>query len=332
MAHANVSVFIPHLGCPNNCSFCDQHIISRTQLPPTPDEAEEIIRSAAADIARKGMCQSAEIAFFGGSFTAIPREYMTALLERACLYVENGSFCGIRISTRPDCIDENILDILKKYRVTAIELGAQSMDNDVLAANRRGHTAEDVRRAAGLIKQRGFELGLQMMTGLYKSTPEKDIRTGEELAELLPDTMRIYPVVILRDTYLAQLYGEGEYAPYPFDECVRVCARLAEMFAARGIRVIRLGLHSERNVEENAVGGYYHPAFGELVRSERVRCIIERELESAGYAECAAPKRYMSILVGHRRSNSLYFEGKNVSFAQNDGLESITVNGREYYI
>ena len=162
MSHANISVFIPHMGCPNACSFCNQRTISSTAHAPSPDEAEDIIRGAYEYMSPEKR-RNTEIAFFGGSFTAIDREYMISLLEVADRYItcENG-FCGIRISTRPDCIDEEILMLLKKYHVTAIELGAQSMNDRVLEMNMRGHTSEDVRRSAAMIKLYGFELGLQM--------------------------------------------------------------------------------------------------------------------------------------------------------------------------
>ena len=171
MSHANISVFIPHMGCPNACSFCNQRTISSTAHAPSPDEAEGIIRGAYEYMSPEKR-RNTEIAFFGGSFTAIDREYMISLLESADRYItcENG-FCGIRISTRPDCIDEEILMLLKKYHVTAIELGAQSMNDRVLEMNMRGHTSEDVRRSAAMIKSYGLELGLHMMVGLNDSTP-----------------------------------------------------------------------------------------------------------------------------------------------------------------
>ena len=220
MSHANISVFIPHMGCPNACSFCNQRTISSTAHAPSPDEAEDIIRGAYEYMSPEKR-RNTEIAFFGGSFTAIDREYMISLLERADRYLtcENG-FCGIRISTRPDCIDEEILMLLKKYHVTAIELGAQSMNDRVLEMNMRGHTSEDVRRSAAMIKSYGFELGLQMMVGLYGSSPADELYTMNEIVRCAPATARIYPVAVLEGTKLAELYKEGKYVLYPFDECV----------------------------------------------------------------------------------------------------------------
>lgn len=334
MAHANISVFIPHKGCPNACSFCDQRTISRTAHAPTPDEAEEIIRGAYEHITEPCRRAETEIAFFGGSFTAIDRDYMTALLMRAKKYTGNGGFCGIRISTRPDCIDEEILMLLKGFGVTAIELGAQSMCDRVLDMNLRGHTAQDVRNTSEMIRTHGFELGLQMMTGLYGSSPEDDIFTAREIISISPDTVRIYPVAVLEGTRLAELYRDGVYRLYPMEECIRLCAELMQMFTEADIRIIRLGLHAEESVESRAVAGYFHPALGEVVRSEIVRRIIERELSEKGFAECEANASRMSILSGHKKSNRLYFKDKNAAFKRNDSLtgDGIFVNGKKYII
>ena len=337
MSRKNISVFIPHMGCPNACSFCDQRTISSTAHAPTPEEAEEIIKGAYDYITAPEDRAETEIAFFGGSFTAIDREYMVSLLKTAAKYLktpERDGFCGIRISTRPDCIDEEILMLLKGFGVKAIELGAQSMSDNVLAANRRGHTADDVKNASRLIKSHGFELGLQMMVGLYKSTPEDELHTMNGIIQLAPKTVRIYPVAVLKGTQLAELYDSGEYKLYPFDECVRLCAELMRGFTENGIKVIRLGLHAEESVESKAVAGFYHPALGELVRSEWVKELIETELSKNGSADCKASNRNMSILVGHKRSNRLYFADKNVTFTRDDSLpdDRIFINEMGYII
>lgn len=329
MSHANISVFIPHMGCPNACSFCNQRTISSTAHAPSPDEAEDIIRGAYEYMSPKKR-RNTEIAFFGGSFTAIDREYMISLLERADRYItcENG-FCGIRISTRPDCIDEEILMLLKKYHVTAIELGAQSMNDRVLEMNMRGHTSEDIRRSAAMIKSYGFELGLQMMVGLYGSSPADELYTMNEIVRCAPATTRIYPVAVLEGTKLAELYKERKYVLYPFDKCVKLCAEIYSTFVKNNIRVIRMGLHAEDGVEQNAVAGFYHPAFGEIVRTEIIRKIIEENL-TEGENLCEAPPRLTSSLSGYKRSNRIYFADRNVKFLTNKELPEnvISVNGR----
>lgn len=329
MSHANISVFIPHMGCPNACSFCNQRTISSTAHSPSPDEAEDIIRGAYEYMSPEKR-RNTEIAFFGGSFTAIDREYMISLLERADRYItcENG-FCGIRISTRPDCIDEEILMLLKKYHVTAIELGAQSMNDRVLEMNMRGHTSEDIRRSAAMIKSYGFELGLQMMVGLYGSSPADELYTMNEIVRCAPATARIYPVAVLEGTKLAELYKEGKYVLYPFDECVKLCAEIYSTFVKNNIRVIRMGLHAEDGVEQNAVAGFYHPAFGEIVRTEIIRKIIEENLTECENL-CEAPPRLTGSLSGYKRSNRIYFADRNVKFLTNKELPEnvISVNGR----
>ena len=227
---------------------------------PTSYDVRRILAQAVKDLGPDS--KNAEIAFFGGSFTAIDREYMITLLEATREYI--GVFKGIRISTRPDCIDKDILEILKSYCVTSIELGAQSMDNDVLFVNRRGHTAKDVINASQLIKEYGFSLGLQMMTGLYKSSYEKDIYTAKQFIKLRPDTVRIYPTITMKNTYLAELYDKGEFIPDSIEDSIEVCSRLINMFTEVNINIIRLGLHYSESLIQNSLGNNYHPAFKEL--------------------------------------------------------------------
>ena len=208
--------------------------------------------------------ENTEIAFFGGSFTAIEREDMLSLLTAAKHFLDIYKFKGIRVSTRPDYIDKDILETLKNYGVTAIELGAQSMCDEVLTANRRGHTADDVRKASKLIKEYGVELGLQMMTGLYKSDFQKDEQTALEIIKIKPDTVRIYPTVVLKNTHLGYLQETGEYIAPTAEDSAPFCAKLLQMFEENNIKVIKIGLHSSETVESDMVGGAYHPAFREL--------------------------------------------------------------------
>ena len=304
MRHANIAIFVPHNGCPNQCSFCNQRTISGEQHQPTAHEVRNTLeeyerRSREAE----GEDVQCELAFFGGSFTAIEREYMCELLQSAQPYIESGTINGIRCSTRPDCIDEEVLGCLGRYGVTAIELGAQSMDDRVLRLNRRGHDAEAVRRAARLIKERGFELGLQMMTGLYGDSDEGARYTAQELAALEPDTVRIYPTVVLEGTELAQLYKAGEYVPQSTEGAVELCAELIPFFEKKGIRVIRVGLHASEGVESEQVAGAYHPALRELCEG---RIFLHRMLEmseGAGEIIFAVNPRDISKALGQKRCN-----------------------------
>ncbi len=264
--HANVALFVPHAGCPHDCCFCNQRTIAGTAQPLSPQEVttacEAALRTLPAD-------RRAQIAFFGGSFTAIERETMTALLEAAQPFLQSGRFDGLRVSTRPDAIDEERLRLLRDYGVTAIELGAQSMDDRVLTACGRGHTAADTVRAAALIRQHGFSLGLQMMTGLPEDTDDGARETARRLAGLHPDTMRIYPTVVLKGTPLAAMLAEGRYTPPTLEQTVTLCAELLRFFEQeRDIPVIRLGLHDGEALRGEALAGGYHPALRELCEGQ----------------------------------------------------------------
>ena len=303
MRHINVALFVPDEGCPHRCSFCNQKTISGKSVRLTVEDIENAVETALAT----AECGDGEIAFFGGSFTAIEKSYMISLLEKGREYVDKGLFRGIRISTRPDCIDEEILSLLKEYRVTSIELGCQSMDDEVLSLNRRGHTADDVVKAARLIKEYGFEFGVQMMTGLYGDTEEKSLKTAEKLISLGPDTARIYPTVVLENTTLAELYKKGEYVPQSTEEAAEICAELLLLFHQADIRVIRLGLHSGGNVEEGFVAGAYHPAFREIAESKIYLRLIKDEIRKLnlkeGKIEITVGSSYVSMASGQKKSN-----------------------------
>lgn len=305
MKQTNISVFIPHIGCPHRCSFCDQRSISGAAHALSAEEVAALLEEQAPHLAQRGM--RAEIAFFGGSFTAVPRDYMISLLECAHEAAEKHPevYCGIRCSTRPDCINEEIIAILKKYSMTAVELGAQSMSDEVLQANERGHSAEDVRRASRLIREAGISLGLQMMTGLYRDSEEAVRYTCREFIALKPDTVRIYPTVILKHTRLGRLFESGEYRSFGFEQTVELCAELLRDFTAAGVRVIRMGLHASTEVESEMLGGVYHPAFREIVESRLFLNDAKQRLlgmEKGRYI-LYTDSRNISRAVGQKRSN-----------------------------
>ena len=329
MKHSNIAIFIPHVGCPHFCSFCNQCNISGEKNIHTGEDVKRICSSAINEITDKA---NTEIAFFGGSFTAIDREYMIELLSAANEFVGEEKFRGIRISTRPDYIDDEILSILKKYRVTAIELGAQSMSDKVLDANERGHSAEDVRKASLLVKKYGFELGLQMMVGLYQSTESDDYFTMCEIIALKPDTVRIYPVVVLENTKLGEFYQNGKYKLYDFDKAVEICANMLYMFEFMGIKVIRLGLHASNDVSENAIAGFYHDSFREICESRIFRMRVMSSLnERKGDFIIDVPKGSLSKAIGQKKSNIEYFRknGLNISFKENSGLHGYCISIKE---
>lgn len=315
MRKGNISIFVPHLGCPCQCSFCNQKTITGKSQQPTADD----VRSA-VEKALKHKNFEYEIAFFGGSFTAIDKAYMTELLEAAHQYADCRQIKGIRISTRPDCISAEILELLKSYGVTSIELGAQSMDDGVLEANRRGHTAQAVARASRLIKDYGFELGLQMMTGLYTDTLEKDIKTAEKIIELQPKTVRIYPTVVLKNTYLAELYTEEKYNPPGVDDSAYICSILVPMFEKAGIKIIRIGLHSSEDIKNNMLAGGFHDSFGEIVKS---RIMVNKILElPPGDYQVFVNEKSLSKLKGNKKSNIylLMERGYNIKIITDNGL------------
>lgn len=328
MKHINIALFVPDEGCPHRCSFCNQKTISGKIKKLTLKDIDEAVKTAfecGKDIA------SAEIAFFGGSFTGIEREYMISLLQRAKHYIDIGQVSGIRISTRPDYINKEILDILSFYGVTSIELGCQSMDDEVLKMNNRGHTSADVKIACKLIKEHGFELGVQMMTGLYGDTDEKAIETCNELIALSPNTARIYPTVLLKDTYLYELYKMGEYTAQNLDNAVTLCSKLILMFHKASIPVIRVGLHAGGNVEEGFVSGPFHPAFRELCesriyRNETLGLIKEKNIPE-GRISVEVGRKYISMFVGQKKCNIEYLKnlGYLCTITQSDVLEKYKV-------
>lgn len=295
-------MFIPHLGCPYHCSFCDQKAISGQESPVTPETAAACLKEA---FQRPLDGENTEIAFFGGSFTCLPKEEMLAFLETAKPYLEQGRAKGIRISTRPDGIDRERLSILRQYGVTAIELGAQSMDDEVLLKNGRGHTAANTMAASALIREYGFSLGLQMMIGLYGDTERSLWETARRLRELCPDTIRLYPVAVLEGTGLAALMANGEYHPLTVEEAVQLTAPLIPFFEEKGVRVIRVGLHASRELERSLLGGGYHPAFRELCESELfLREILKKARFLSGKRlRLTLSPREVSKAVGQKRGN-----------------------------
>ena len=297
--HANISIFVPHIGCPNMCSFCNQRYITGRCTAPS---AIDVINAVEIAIKSPRYCpNTTEIAFFGGSFTAINRNYMLELLKTANEFVKSGAVSGIRISTRPDAIDDNILLLLKQYGVTSIELGAQSLNDSVLRLNNRGHSVNDVINASNLIKKYGFSLGLQMMTGLYGDTDENAIYTAQEIINLAPKTVRIYPTIVLKNTDLAALYLDNKYKPQTLESAVNICAKLLVMFNDANIHVIRLGLHSIEN--DSYLAGPWHPAFSELCYS---KIYFEKALnllrEKGKFILYVAPSA-ISKMTGQRKNN-----------------------------
>lgn len=248
-----------------------------------------------------------EIAFYGGSFTAIPESEQNELLDAAKPLIEFDPRNSIRISTRPDCMDETIAARLKGYGVATVELGAQSMCDDVLLASRRGHTASDVGRAAEIVKNAGLKLILQMMTGLPGDTREKSLHTAKRFVELAPDGVRIYPTVVVAGTELYDMWNRGEYREHTVEEAIDLCAEICPLFEEADIQIIRLGLNPTDDLTAGtAAAGAYHPAFGELVYSKvyyNKAAKLLKGTKPGSSATITVPKGRVSMMVGHKRCN-----------------------------
>ncbi len=331
--HKTLAFFIPHLGCPHRCSFCDQRTISGVQSLPTP---ERVAHDCEEMRTRTPGLENAEIAFFGGSFTAVDTAYQTALLEAVQPFLGKGNFDGVRISTRPDAIDPTVLERLRAYHVTAVELGAQSMSDVVLQKNGRGHTAQAVRTASAQIRAAGFSLGLQQMTGLYGSTLADEYETLYQLLACQPETLRIYPTVVLKGTDLAQLWGTPGYPCITEEEMLDFCADALDICEKAGVRVIRLGLHDSPGLHENVVGGYYHPAYREMVESRRyLRVLLHAaQEENTSALEVVTERGTQSKLIGQHAINRKKLADRGISLLVRESAEMmhgfVQINGKRY--
>lgn len=272
--HLIIPIFVPHLGCPNNCIFCDQKSISGQTKQVTAEDVKKIVEEHLKMFEDQKAYK--EIAFFGGSFTAIDVEKQIELLEAAYEYIKAKKINSIRISTRPDYIDKEILKRLKKYKVKTIELGVQSSNNFILERAKRGHTFEDVKKASKLIRRHRFILGHQMMIGLPESGLPDDMKTAEDLAKLKPKIMRIYPVLVIKGTELEKEYNEGKYRPLNVPQAIEMCKDVYYYLNKKKIKVIRIGLQTtdlicDPKIEgTTVVAGPYHEAFRQLVEDRNV--------------------------------------------------------------
>ena len=265
-----IPIFVPHLGCPNDCVFCNQKSISGQTKQVTKEDVKNIIEEHLKYIKKDS---KVEVAFFGGSFTGIEEAKQEELLSTAYEYIKQKKVDSIRISTRPDYIDKKILKRLKKYKVKTIELGVQSANDYILKKAGRGHTFEDVVKASKLIRWYGFDLGHQMMVGLPESTTVDEINTAKQLIKLKPKMVRIYPVLVIKNTKLEKDYNDGKYKPLTVTQAVEVCKELVKLFVKKHIEVIRIGLQptdtitNPDNDKSEVVAGPFHSAFRQLVES-----------------------------------------------------------------
>ena len=305
-----IPIFVPHRGCPHDCIFCNQKKITGVSTEVTSEEARNIIEEYLPTIPKDA---SVEIAFFGGSFTAIDEKVQNELLSVAKEYVDKGLVSDIRMSTRPDCISVDILNRLKEYKTTIIELGVQSMDAKVLHDSARGHDIESVIKSAHLIKDSGINLGLQMMVGLPSDTEEKCIETAKKFIELDPFCVRIYPTLVVKDTGLETLLNKGEYKPFTLEQCIQIVKKLLVLFYVNNINVIRVGLQATEDIQlgKGIVDGPYHPAFRELVEGEMIKDYLHYlviQNKTVSDVEIKTNNKNISKIVGNKKSNKLFFK------------------------
>jgi len=328
--HFTIPVFIPMQACPFQCIFCDQEKISGHLAIPEPEDVVKIIEQHLETIPSSN--SYVEVGFFGGTFTGLPVDLQGEYLEVVQAFIKTDQVKGIRLSTRPDFIDAEKLNVLKKYGVQTIELGAQSMDDEVLDKSGRGHTAEDTVRASELIKKHGFRLGLQMMVGLPGDTAEKSLATAKSFVSLKARDVRIYPALVIKDTPLEALYNLGRFKPLELEEAVETVASVYRLFEEAGVNIIRIGLHPSDGLLNGTelVAGPFHVSFKELVLTKLWEEEFQKlhEKDQKGPVEISIPPGQVNYAVGYQsvNKNSLLEKFKTVRFKTDKKLK-----GRQFY-
>ncbi|QTA85751.1 elongator complex protein 3 [Desulfonema magnum] len=310
-----IPVFIPHVGCPHQCIFCNQTAVTNVKREIISPEHLRLLINGFLNY-KGAHRKTVQIAFYGGNFLGINRKDMEMLLQEAAWFVHEGKADSIRFSTRPDTINDKRLDMIKDFPVATIEIGAQSMDNQVLRMAHRGHTATDTEKAAYLLRERNYELGIQMMTGLPGDDETKTLDTARGIAGLSPDFVRIYPTLVLEKSMLAQLYNSGKYSPMSLEECVTLVKKIYLLFREKKIPVIRMGLQVSEDLEKGAkiLAGPYHPAFGHLVHSEIFLDMAVSSISDLGNG----PYEAISIKVHPRNISEMRgLKNKNIEILKN---------------
>lgn len=303
-----IPVFLPMLACPHRCVYCNQFVISGQQKLPDIHDVVALIERNLATIPSE--CHK-RVAFFGGSFTCLPMQVQNRYLDVVQPYLQSRQIEGIQLSTRPDYIDDDILQNLKNKGVTLVELGAQSLDDDILSRCSRGHTVEDVRRASELIRSYDLELGLQMMIGLPGDTLETALRTAELIVAFGASCTRIYPTLVVEGTALAEDYQSGSYLPLTLEEAVEWCKELYGYFTAHDVKILRMGLHPTQDLRdgEHLLAGPFHVSFKELVLTALWRDRIAAQIAEEGRTDVTVvvPPEEMNYAVGYGSANRKTF-------------------------
>ena len=331
MRHYNIPVFIPELACPNQCVYCNQQKITGKDHFPDAGEADRIIERHLRTLPLTR--RKVEIAFFGGNFTGIPLAMQREYLDTASRWMGKNMVDGIRLSTRPDYISEEVIDMLQAFGVSCIELGAQSLDDEVLRLSGRGHTAADVEQAARLILQSGIQLGLQMMIGLPGDTRQKSMQTARKIADLGASQTRIYPTLVIRGTKLEKMMQKGHYKPLSIADAVDWCKELVCWFEENAVRILRLGLHPTEGLITGSelVAGPFHPAMKELVETAIWKDIFEKNLVvgPGDSLHIFVGPGQLNAAIGHHAVNRKLLQKKcrSLRFAIDNQLE-----GRAFYV
>lgn len=334
-----IPIFIPHAGCPHRCIFCDQtRTTSRPEDLPTIDQLDETIQQFLGY--RQDANQYTEISFYGGNFLGLPTDRLQLFLESATRYVSANQIQGIRFSTRPDTITPQRLHLLTHFPISTVELGVQSMNDTVLKASSRGHSVQDIHDAVGLLKTCSYRLGLQMMVGLPEDTAETAMATGEQMADLAPDFVRIYPALVLAGSRLAHWYQQDRYNPMDLQDAVTLTKKLYLLFVGRRIKVIRMGLQATEGLDtgKDFLAGPFHPAFGELVHSSMWLDVMRQGIEDLDLKHQALTvdlhPRLISRVKGNKNKNmvslSAEFSLPKIDFSTNRHLplDIIQLNGK----
>ena len=341
-----IPIFVPHEGCPHDCVFCNQDKItgvkkdslrivdnlSRENIIPDCSTTEE--EEVTAESVRKTVYEyletinnkeaTVEVSFFGGTFTGIKEEKQRELLEVAKEFKEKGLIDKIRLSTRPDYINDHILSYLKEYKTDIIELGVQSLNEEVLLKAGRGHGVKEVAEASRLIKEYGFVLGHQIMPGLPGDSFETDIDTVKKSISMKPDICRIYPALTIRGTFMEVMYNRGEYTPYTLEEAVEISKKMYRMYSENKVNVIRIGLQPTETINEakDVIAGPFHPAFRELVESSLMTELILEAMKEQKAVIHINPKEISKLYANKKMYfNLLKNNGKIIKVEQDDKVE-----------
>ena len=330
MKHYNIPIFISHFGCPNSCVFCNQKKINGRETDVTMEDLRNTIEMYLETLPKNS---KKEVAFFGGTFTGISMGLQKEYLETAYEYIKKGEIDGIRLSTRPDCINYEIVKQLKKYGVTTVELGVQSLDEEVLIATERYYPVRVVEEACKILKEYGIKLGIQLMVGLPKSTFDSDYETAKKVLEMKPDMVRIYPTLVIKNTKMEQMFYQKEYIPLSLEEAIERTKKIMALLESNGINIIRVGLQPSEDLREDGVvlGGPFHPAFRELVETEIYHNFFKKIIEKEKELNIIANEKSISKLVGIKKANKLRLkEYFNIKIDNSIEQKNLIVNGKKY--